>query len=369
MSTYDPKATYIPILKAKSGELSALGELANLTSKKVIPLLEIPRPQWDFVNEAPLETSAQLLSRIIPLIEKNWGKRPFFLDVYKDPLLSPKEKDTDLVDVFATSLNDKELNYIPVISFDYSRSYNKSIVEKLSNTTTGCALRVTISPDDSFEEDDYNTLLKDVGLEPSQVDLILDLGSVYRDGAEAVYLAYRLILAETPHIKAWRNLIIAASSFPKGVGSLVEVNGNKRFPRSEWLGWTKLASYKKLSRLPIFADYSVSHPEVFDDVDPRHMKLSGAIRYTTADEWLIVKGERLTGKGSKGYDQFHELAKKLVDSGYFRENASWGDKFILDCSNPEGSVGTGNLTTWRKVGNSQHIEFVIQQLAKISENA
>jgi hypothetical protein len=101
------------------------------------------------------------------------------------------------------------------------------------------------------------------------------------------------------------------------------------------------------------------------------MRLSGSIRYTTDDSWLLIKGERLTGKGSKGYPQFHELAQKVIELTHYRgEEASWGDEFIHKCAHPDQKdSSTGNLTTWRKVGNSQHIEYTIQQLAKLFESA
>lgn len=371
MSVYDPRKTYIPILKAKTGELSALSELKAETKKVIIPLLEIPRPQWDFVNEEPLETPTQLIKRIVPYIKKYWDSNPFYLDIYGNPFVEQGETDTALAGVLATGLQDEDLNFIPVISFDYSLAYNKRIVKNFSSAGRGFALRVTFNPDELLEKGDYDILLKEIGLKPADIDLILDLGSVYGDSAEVVYLASRLVLAETPYITDWRNLAMASSSFPKAIGNSVAPNGVKEFERSEWTGWNKLAGLKKLPRLPIFSDYSVAHPEVFDDIDPRHMKLSGSIRYTTDQHWLIIKGERLTGKGARGYPQFHDLSKRLLENNHYRgSDASAGDDYIFKCAHPEdAAVTTGNLTTWRKIGNNQHFEYVIQQLAKLFENA
>lgn len=376
MSSYDPKQTYVPILKAKSGELTALGSLKAETKPNVVPLLEIPNAKWDFVEGKPLETTKELFDRIIPYIEKNWKDYPFFIDVYGDPLLNPDEKDVNVADVLHESLDGKDLKFVPVVSFDYPQNYNKSIVDKLSSDGRGCALRVTFGPESMYAQEDYDDFLKETGLSPGDVDLILDMGSVYKDGLDAVYLAARLIIAETPYIKEWRNVILSASSFPKSVGQVVQENGEKILERPEWLGWERLSNLPKISRLPIYSDYSISHPEVFDDLDPRTMKLSGAIRYTTTAGWLIVKGERLTGKKAngqkaKGFVQFHELSSRLVNSAdYHGEGFSWGDDFIAKCANPEDKdSSTGSLTTWRKVGNSQHIELVIQQLAKLGETS
>jgi len=368
MNTYDPKQTYVPILKAKTGELAALGDLSEDAKSRIVPLFEIPRVKWDFFNDEPGETTEELIKRVIPYIEKHWGEKAFFLDLYGDAVLSPMEENVDVAGILSEALKDKKLGYTPVISFDYSLSYNKGVVEKLADDKKGVALRVSFNPDVLLDQTDYDSLLKELNINPEQVDVILDLGSVYGDKEEAVYLASRLVLAETPYLNRWRNVILAASSFPKTVGGVVEKNGTKQIERSEWLGWVKLAKLKKITRLPIFADYSISHPEVFDDIDPRHMKIAASIRYTAGNEWLIIKGEKLTGKGSKGFVQFRELSQKVLDSGHYHgEDTSWGDKYIFGCA--EGSQSTGNLTTWRRVGNNQHLEHVIQQLAKTFESA
>lgn len=376
MSTYDPKTTYIPILKAKSGELSALSVLKS-PKGSVVPLLEVPRAKWDFVEDKLAETPKKLLDRVIPMIEKTWENQPFFLDAYNDQLISGGDEEEDgktevkLVDTLVESLKDKKLNFIPVISTSYTPAYNKAIVEAFSATGRGFCLRVAYNPDEVITKADYDTFLGEIGLTPESVDLIIDFGSVYKDGGEAVYLAYRMILAETPYIEAWRNIAIASSSFPKTIGGVMAKNTELLLPRGEWQGWSKLAKTKKLARLPIYSDYSVAHPEVFDDVDPRFMKIAGSIRYTTPDDWFLLKGEALTGAGAKGYSQFHELSQKIIDSKhYHKADMSWGDNFINDCANPdEKGKPKGSLAQWRQVGNSQHIDLTIQLLAKLFENA
>ena len=376
MSTHDPKTTYIPILKAKSGELSALSVLKSPVGS-VVPLLEIPRAKWDFVEGEPAETPKELLDRVIPMIEKNWASNQFFLDAYDDQLISGGGEGEDgktevkLVDTLVESLKDKTLEFIPVISFSYSLAYNKAIVEAFASLDRGFCLRVAYSPDEVVTKADYDTFLEDVGLKPEDIDLIVDFGSVYKDGGEAVYLAYRMILAETPYVEEWRNIAISSSSFPKTVGGIMAKNSELLLPRGEWQGWSKLAKTKKLARLPIYSDYSVAHPEVFDDIDPRYMKIAGSIRYSTPEDWFLLKGEALTGAGAKGYSQFHELSQKIIDSKHYHgEDMSWGDEFIKSCANPdENGKPKGSLAQWRQVGNSQHIDLTIQQLAKLFENA
>ena len=110
--------------------------------------------------------------------------------------------------------------------------------------------------------------------------------------------------------------------------------------------------------MPTYGDYAISHPEPAE-VDPRIMRPSASIRYTHDDEWLVIKARNLR---DHGYEQFHEVCGDLVRRAeYAGQQFSWGDGYIFDCAAKR--VGTGNLTTWRKVGTSHHLAMVAHQLA------
>ncbi len=376
MDTLKPEHSYVPVLKAKAGELSALKELSDVAKAAVVPLLEIPNVRWDFFEDKPDETTKDLIGRVVPSIKKNWGANPFYLDIYGNPdLYAAYEGEVDIPQILHEALKDQGLTYTPVISLDYPLKYLRGVVSKLYDADkNGIALRIVVTPETVLEGAECDAFLGELGLEPEKTDLILDLGSVYRDKEEAVYLASRLVLAEMPYIQRWRNVILSASSFPKTVGASLDKNSTKLIERSEWLGWKKLTRFKKLPRKPIYSDYAVSHPEVFDDVDPRHMKISGTIRYTSDTEWLLVKGEKLIGDGAKGFSQFQNLSEEIVKSGKFHgADTSWGDNKIAECAagvtDSKGKLKTGNLTTWRQIANNQHITYVTQQLAKLDESA
>jgi hypothetical protein len=108
----------------------------------------------------------------------------------------------------------------------------------------------------------------------------------------------------------------------------------------------------------IFGDYAIAHP-VPTELDPRTMRMSASIRFTTDEDWLIVKGKNVR---QYGFDQYFELCRTLVGlPEYLGENFSWGDRFIARCA--RGSAGPGNATTCRKVGTNHHLTLVARQLA------
>lgn len=56
-------AHYVPIVKGKAGEYSALQDLAPAVKQAVTPLIEIPVVPWDFENEEPAKTLDAHLAR------------------------------------------------------------------------------------------------------------------------------------------------------------------------------------------------------------------------------------------------------------------------------------------------------------------
>lgn len=103
--------------------------------------------------------------------------------------------------------------------------------------------------------------------------------------------------------------------------------------------------------------------------------MSGHLRYTIAEEYLIVKGAAVRdvkGKGGRivrkgrGYDQMRYLCQILIThSNFYGEEFSMGDKYIVDCAN--GIVSTGTAETWRRVGTNHHLAVVASQIANHRE--
>ena len=132
-------------------------------------------------------------------------------------------------------------------------------------------------------------------------------------------------------------------------------------PRAEWLIWKALhARRDRLNRLPTFGDYAISHP-VPREVDPRIIQRSAQIRYSTDDEFLVVKGRSIRLHGN---EQHYDLAAQLVGRPEFHgDGFSWGDSYIAARARRE--PGTGNGMTWRKAGTSQHLAFATSQIASL----
>jgi hypothetical protein len=200
-------------------------------------------------------------------------------------------------------------------------------------------------------------------LSPDEVVLVVDLGDL-RGGDEIRDLHFvRAALYALPAIEAWRSVAVAGASFPEDLSDF-EGASISTAPRVEWALWTKMAARPDRlhgRRIPIFADYAISHP-LTREMDPRVMRMSASIRYTIETSWLVAKGRNVK---DHGYDQYRALARKLVErSDFCGADFSWGDQFIFACAHNQ--AGPGNATTWRKVGTNHHLTFVARQLSNLA---
>jgi hypothetical protein len=364
--TLDPLENYVPILKAKQGEIIALSDLDTNTLDKIFPLLEIPPLPWDFESDTPKKVPTKHINETLKTIKRHLGSKPFYLDFNSDLLDFGEVAGNPWQFIDQTVIEGMAI--IPVTTLNRSNEYNAGVKAFIKNFELGCSIRVNydLSDEDPEEptEEEYSKLLTQLEIEPSSVDIVLDLGSIFEDQVNTVYWATRLVISETPFISDWRNFVVSTSSFPASL-SPIKKDSMDKLERTEWLTWLLLYNnQKKLKRMPVYSDYSISHPSIVE-IDPRIMNVTAGIRYTLERDWLIIRGRAIKQKDGYKYDQFRDLCTQLMGCGsYYGADYSKGDEFISECStNPEST--TGNLTTWRKVGNNHHFKVVVELLAKL----
>ena len=226
-------------------------------------------------------------------------------------------------------------------------AYQEACQDIVGEDKRGVCLRLQ---KDDFEESGSleSAITRIFGLlrvSPTDTDLLLDLGSLHTESGDELPIDVVSLVKSIPLIKKWRSFVLAATGFPVDLIGLPP-SEISTVPRSEWTLWRSIAADHRITRTPIFGDYAIAHPQP-PEVDPRVMRPSASIRYTTADVWLILKGKNLK---NHGYQQFHDVSKSLLkNAAYSGPQFSWGDSYISDCS--KRLVRCGNLTTWRRVGD------------------
>lgn len=343
----------MPVLKWKRGEQSALAQLFASDKALVRPLLEILSDTLE-VDQSGHDPYVKLVEQI----SKAWGTGPAFVDLGG---LEPDQQapgGVHPVEHFFSLARGAGLHLIPVTGPYREAAFQAAVAAVAATDGHGVCMRVT---QDEVFEPNFNTDLMaathSAGVAPGNVELVLDWQAIAENQQGSTAAAVSGIITALPQLAAWRTVTFAASSFPKtlqgigvGVGSI---------QRTEWLAWLRLRSNPGIHRTILFGDYTAQSPEF----DPANRFLgSAAIRYTTTDSWLIVRGRKLAGAAYGGFTQFVGLSQQVVAHPVYCGPAfSHGDDYIHQCAT--GAVSTGNLTTWKTVATNHHVTFVVRQLA------
>src|SRR5579871_5600713 len=145
-----PQPLYVPVLKGKEGEFAALEALESDVRLNMMPLIEIPPVQYDYVNERPAKTLDEHVSGIAERLRKAWKEQPLYLHLpfaeREGTLASGK---VALEAVLADCLSNK-VNVVPVISRESSRQYLAAAGAYSAACGRGVCLRLRVA---DFEED------------------------------------------------------------------------------------------------------------------------------------------------------------------------------------------------------------------------
>jgi hypothetical protein len=353
---------YVPIIRWKRGEQSALLELDSQFKDNMTPVIEIAPIDWDFENDCYKKTIDDHLKNLLSQIKNNWNHNNY---LFIDALQICLEDDEVMLDgthpleyIFDV-LTSENVNVIPVTSKDRGVNYHQAVESISKKYDTGFAIRLG---DEDLDEVDLilEWFLKQYSSDPSKIDLIIDykyLSSKTPVGRTTKLLSGTIL--SIPSISEWRTLTFAATTFPTNLSEF-PTGTDGSIPRIEWLIYQELLKIS-LPRYPAFGDYVISNPE-YSKIDPRLMRMSANIRYTADSEYLIFRGYSITSPKYGKWAQSKGLCQRVVaNPKYSGKGFSYGDKYIYDCAN--GTESTGNAETWRKVGTNHHLTLVINELS------
>ncbi|GAB6167595.1 hypothetical protein JCM1393_00550 [Clostridium carnis] len=338
---------YVPIIKWKAGEKSGLLHLDENTKNSIIPLIEL-------VDYCEPEKFAEDI--------KNCFNKP----VYIDTIISEDDYRNDLKNLI-TSTNSIELNCIPVLYpvdlEDYFDDFN--------DISSKVAVKIELPLDlelNSIEDIIDNVITK---LNANNViDVILDIGNIEnsRDAAKQYNELVDALKTLKNYCKYLDSIIIASTSFPKNISG-VPSDSETAFKRYDFIVYKKIMEnsfFDELRNTIAYSDYGVTK---YQDTEIDFSKMSSPIiakiRYTTYDDYIMLKGKNKNITNPTGI-KFPDLAARLVKkSYYFGSTFSFGDLEIYKRSN--GMLGPGNGTNWVAIAVNHHITVVVKQLSSLDE--
>jgi hypothetical protein len=352
-----PEVLYVPVLKGRQGELAALAAIQPMTKQAIMPLLEIvPGSVEEQDRPGQLRT---VIGKAAKRLE-TWEGHRLLLDT---ALLPPEAVRGDEFGALGNSVIatiDQGVDTTPVVHLDDDPQVYRDAATLHRDLHRGVAVR--LGPEDLDEdsediEEALTELLNTLHAERQDVDLLLDLGAVNGDlsvraGARLVADALRGLAA----VDEWRNVIVTGGAFPPDL-SAFEPWALGEAPRYDATLYDYLRQRRRLPRIPTFGDYAVTHPVLAGFP----YRSAPQLRYCVADRWLVLKG-RLNDPRS--HEQFFEVCETIATHPDF-VGAALG-KADARIANPR-SKGPGNAATWREVGTTHHLDFVVRRITTLGE--
>jgi hypothetical protein len=362
--------TYTPFLKGKPSELRALASLNVDQRERLRPLLDGPPEQVKFYKEGEqkwiqIQTVEEALAGYAAKILAAWGSIDHCLvDLAGfDPSLR-LPGGIHPVAAFLAEARAVDLAAVPVTGLERDADQVaavKAACEAWPPLGAAIRLRGPALADPAALPGALMELVARLGLEPGQIDLLIDLGAIIASDAEELAAAAPRLIAALPEIERWRSLVLCSGAFPFEIGSLVKKNETKELPRRDWRLWSELAATDSLPRLPAFGDYGATRADWPSAFDATEMSISGKIVYATDTDWVVVKGEDTKADPL----QYHDLAERLRrHPAFLGASHCSGEAAVIRCASHRS--GPGNPGTWLTVATRHHVEVVTRQLASLA---
>jgi hypothetical protein len=351
---------YVPILKWKRGEQKALELTSNTTKDKLLPLIEIPPIDYDWNNDVLKKTIDEHLSDFCDQVNSSFGTRKAFVDLCWVEDFTQMKNGLHPIEQLIDEANSRGLQLIPTVGVNRSIDYLNAVSKLLAAGKISEACIRIETEDFNNLNNLLNSLLTQLNRTANSCHLIIDLKEITSSNISLLQTVLPVIVNNTVSLSSWISITLAGTGFPENL-SAVAASSYSSIPRTEFTLWHSLRTTAALNRNMQYGDYCIAHP-LIADIDPRLMNMSGNLRYTTSNNFIIYKG---TNVRKNGFSQMRVLCQHLVNSTYFcGKNLSWGDSYIEDCSN--GNSSTGNAETWRRVGTNHHLEFIVSQFSSFS---
>ena len=354
---------YVPVLRAREGELRALERTESDVHKSMTPLVEVHARALN-ADDKPTREVEEHLATIATRLVGARRDRSVFFDPW--PLIHTEALNpAAAVRQAAQAARDAELHAIPVTAPGRGGAYQAQVAEAVRDGAGRMCVRLTAERygDAATLPRRLDALLKRCGVERGQVDMVLDMGG------EIQRLA-RAMLSWLPYRDDWGTLTLIAGGFPQ---SLSDIPGLARIPRPDWQLWQQIRADDHTLTDDEDDDGGIvlsQRSARFGDYGPRAAASADApyrpapnLRYTLPEDWLIVRG---TGGPAADPAQIYELCRRIVDIGdeWRGRDYSWGDEWIFDRS-AGIRPGPGSPTTWITVALTHHLKVVTEQLSTL----
>lgn len=347
-----PSDRYTPILKARGAEYWALAGLKDASKDVVVPVFEVVPPSEKKTIHFRVKQTAERIYQC-------WQTRRFYVDMKWVSAHSSFYADKHVLQDFFNQADALALDAVPVTAFDRDPDYQRAAISIAKSHAKGLAIRISQEDmaDPTTLSRSFDALLRLAGVEPEDVDLILDYGDVRVLAAGILAGVMSSTVAALPYPGRWRSLAAVGASFPPSL-SEIEPDRWTKLARKEWIAWRSAATRAAgVGTFPGYGDYAIGAP----DLSAGRRGQTANLRYSAAGDFFIWRGVP-TKDTAELRGQILSICKDLVSRPEFAGDAfSLGDREIHERATTQGSPGEPK--DWRAWATNHYFELVVSQLS------
>ena len=346
---------YCPILRAKRGEIQALGALSPYARRRIRPLIDIPKQKDNDKKDL-----FQYLCGVVRSLPSTWGTgHPLYLDMSLfsgDLRIDDVHPIHTVFDIAAQA----GLVAIPVTGTQTMRGPEPDYVQAVANIANqdnrGLALRIEFS--DITKPNRILDIVEDtrrlVAVAPEQCDVFMDLEAIDRlpKSQRDFDTLFQIIQAAVRSLSkvSYRTVVICGSSIPERVDKRYNQKPC-RVDRVEFNIWKALAADGR-NRPLAFGDYGITYP--FQSTDNVPVEPPSRIRLSTSTEHVLYRST------PDGYQDLRERVTREPPA--LTQADSVGKRAIFGLGH--GFTGEGRATDWVTRDMNAHIESTLSHIAR-----
>lgn len=332
---------YVPILRWKRGERTALKQLSPQARARTAPLILLGSEQFKVKAATKMHAAVPAPQVFVHDVLSDWGKGAFYLDASSLPTQGTQPHPITGVAAAARAAG---ASLIPVVNLGAKPGYLSAVAAIKSADNRGVGLRI-----DMQELLSIGSWLPHWPFSVGEADLIVDFGeSVASAAAQGAILdtAFK-------GLAGWRSITVAGTSMPQNFTGYTA--GQHLIARTEAKLWSRLSGLS----LPYQLNYG-DFASVTTGVTPSNIAWGYPInvKYTLPTHFLIFRGVKTTGPSGVDMDiQLRGHASGI--SGYSPRHAvaaAWSDQTIDQIA--AGKANPKGLEHWVQLSVNRHIELM-----------
>lgn len=329
---------YVPFLKYKVNEISALKTLHASDKNRVTPFFDLPRR--DVLDGEALKL---IINKAHRKYEINLKHLPYFyidnFDIDDRILIDGDDNYSYVLDKFTG------VDIIPVVGIDRSKRRNEVVLEAKLNEmllTDTVALRISAEDFASYAlvEDELNELMDALDEQFQKFHLVIDNRVCYGIDTEDRAAQIVKFIGDISEGTLFEKIIVTGSSIPASIRDLLPTNSTTTIIRAEVEIFNKVSEAIPTA---IFGDYTVVSPNYSDvklQSELMRKVTSPKLMYCFDKQLHIKRGAALEGH-PRGNKQYNDLSAVLIKENFFRDaKYSFGDQYIVDRANDVGNDAT-----------------------------